>query len=313
MNAPAAPREPVGMIGLGVMGAILARRLLAAGWPVVVYNRTARKSEALERAGARVATTPAALAGECRHVFLALSGEDALNAVLDGAGGLCTAGGVATEIVCDLGTDDPRALRAAGARLGRAGITLTEAPMAGSVHDATHGTLQLMLGGDAEALHALAPYFACWGPPPVHFGPLGNAAAAKIALNLLLGLMTVGLADAIALLRRASVSEASFMAVLASSGLRSPVYQRLWERHSGGDRAVRFSVANLRKDALLALAHPAWEGKAPPMVAALAGRLRAVSAAHLGNDYSGLLDAAAFDAPRDVTSSFRAARSPVPP
>jgi len=283
------PSEPVGFIGLGVMGSILAGRLLDAGFPLVVWNRTQAKTAPLVRRGAMAAASPSALAQSCRHVFVALTGTPALREVLLGRDGICAAGAVATRVVCNLGTDDPQALRSTGSLLRAHGIVLVESPMAGSVHDATHGTLQLLHGGDAASLRALAACFRCWGPPPIRFGDLGSAATAKLALNLVLGQMSSGLADAITLLRRSEVSEEAFISVLGASGLRSPLYERLWARHAAADYAVRFSLANLKKDVELAAAHPAWDGAAPETVAALARRICSLPPDVLASDYSRLL------------------------
>lgn len=284
-----AGREPVGFIGLGVMGSILAGRLRDAGFPLVVWNRTKARADPLERRGAVAAASPAELGRSCQRVFTALSGSAALHEALFGCDGLCAGEPVATRVVCNLGTDDPQALRSMAARLRAHGIVLVESPMAGSVHDATQGTLQMLHGGDRASLRELAPCFRCWGPAPVHFGALGSAATAKLALNLVLGLMSSGLADAVALLRRSGVSEEAFISVLGASGLRSPLYERLWARHAAGDYAARFSLANLEKDVELAASHPAWNGAAPETVAALARRIRSLPPDMLASDYSRLL------------------------
>lgn len=286
-------RMPVGFIGLGVMGSILAGRLLAAGFRVVVYNRTQARQAPLVEQGATAAESPLALARRCRHVFTAVTGPQALEEILCSAHGICGGGPVATETVCDLSTQDPQALVSLGAVLRGRGIVLTESPMAGSVHDAMRGTLQFMQGGDRQRLASLAGYFACWGPAPIHFGELGQATTAKLALNLLLGLMAAGLGDALQLLRNAGVSEQAFVDVLAASGLRSPVYPRLWERHCAGDYEARFSLDNLRKDAMLAGSHAGWGGDPPGLVRALAERLRDLPAERLPSDYSRLLQEAA--------------------
>lgn len=289
---PAAGGSPVGFIGLGVMGSILVRRLLQAGFEVVAHNRTPAKALPLQEAGAQVAATPLDVARRCSHVFVAVTGPQALREVLFADQGVCNSGAVAVRQVCDLSTQDPQALRDAAATLAAHGIALTEAPMAGSVHDASRGTLQFLQGGDPRQLAELAPCFACWGPAPIHFGELGKATTAKLALNLLLGLMAVGLSDALELLRRADVAQQPFVDVLAASGLRSPVYERLWQRHAARDYEPRFALGNLVKDIRLCREHPGWHAGPPSSLLGLDAHMSALPPTALASDYSILLDEA---------------------
>jgi 3-hydroxyisobutyrate dehydrogenase-like beta-hydroxyacid dehydrogenase len=297
MTATAAGRHPagmigaVGMIGMGIMGSILARRLISKGHEMIVFNRSPAPLVSLSALGARVAASPEALARECDMIFTVLTGPDALSDVLFGKQGVAAAsnGAAGRRIVCDLGTQDPPRLREMAAYAMEHGICLVEAPMAGSVHDATHGTLAFMFGGDPEVLRRLAPYFAAWGQPPVHFGVPGQAATAKLALNLLVGVMAKGLAEALHLLQSSRVPVDGFLDVLAASGLRSPLYERLGARYLQGDTAVRFSLANLRKDIAFCAGHPAWEGHVPALAATLHALLERLPERQLNQDYSSLL------------------------
>ena len=280
---------PVGFIGLGIMGSLLVRRLLDAGYEVVVYNRTQAKMRPLVEEGAQAVSSAREIAQRCRRAFLAVSGPNALAELLSGPPGILGADDLALDHICDLSTQDPASLLAAQAALARRGIDLSESPMAGSVADASRGTLQFLHGGDAARLRELAGPFACWGPPPIHFGPLGTAASAKLALNLILGAMAAGLADALQLVRGCDLDERRFMDVLSASGLRSPLYDRLWQRHTGGDYAPRFSLGNLLKDIELCRDHPGWGSAPPATLDALAVRLRVMAPECLASDYSVLL------------------------
>jgi 3-hydroxyisobutyrate dehydrogenase-like beta-hydroxyacid dehydrogenase len=281
----------VGMAGMGIMGSILARRLLADGHDVIVFNRSPERLAPLRALGAGVADSPRALARDCDVIFTVLTGPEALSDVLFGEHGVATAPHVedGRRIVCDLSTQDPSRLCEISARAAECGICLVEAPMAGSVHDATHGTLAFLFGGDESVLRLLAPYFAAWGPAPAHFGAVGQAATAKLALNLLVGLMAKGLAEALHLLQNSRIPVDLFLDVLASSGLRSPLYERLGARYLHGDTAVRFSLANLRKDIAFCEAHPAWGQHDPVLAGALHAMLERIPEQRMHQDYSSLL------------------------
>jgi 3-hydroxyisobutyrate dehydrogenase-like beta-hydroxyacid dehydrogenase len=288
MNCMTVASNAVGFIGLGIMGNLLARRVLEHGIPLLIYNRTAAKCLPLQTLGAELATSPAEVAARCNYIFTVLTGPDALRDVLFGPQGICSRRYADQRIVCDLSTQDPQFLRELATVLPSS-VLLTEAPMAGSVHDAAHGSLQFLQGGDAQALAVLSSYFRVWGPTPIYFGQLGSASTAKLALNLLLGLMAEGLAEALKLLRLAKVSEQDFITVLDTSGLRSPVFQRLWQRHLDQDAQVRFSLANLCKDIKHCASHPAWAENPPALLDTLNARLAAVPKERQSADYSTLL------------------------
>lgn len=284
-------RDRVGIVGLGTMGSILARRLLEHGVALTVFNRSPAPVAALRCHGAAAAETPHALAGSCDTVFTVLTGPDALSEVLFGEYGLAD-GWACREcapVLCDLSTQDPARLQQMAVRAAKRGIRLVHAPMAGSVHDATHGTLKFLYGGDRDILIRLSPCFAAWGPSPTPVGSPYQAATAKLALNLLVGVMAQGLAESLRLLHRCDIAADRFLEVLAASGLDSPLYQRLGQRYLQGDAAVRFSLANLYKDIGFCKAHPAWGEHRPVLLDALHNLLEGVSPPRSLHDYSSLL------------------------
>lgn len=290
MTAGAAP-DRLGMIGLGTMGRILARRLLEHGCELAVCNRSADAVAPLRASGAAVAATPQALAERCDVVFTVLPGPEVLSAVAFGPHGLAAAwtDRARSPVICDLSTQEPSALEAIALRAAGHGIALVHAPMAGSVHDATHGTMKFLYGGDHAILARLERAFSAWGPAPALFETLHQAATAKLALNLLVGVMAQGLAEALHLLQRSGIAADRFLDVLAASGLRSPLYQRLGARHLERDGAVRFALAHLRKDIEFCTTNPAWEQHRPVLLNALHGMLQGIAPSELRHDYSHLL------------------------
>lgn len=161
----------IAVLGLGRMGAAMAGRLLASGHRLTVWNRTAAKAEPLRAAGAAVADSPARAVAGADVVISMLSGPEALEAVMDEAVPALPDGCVLVE----MSTVGPGAVHALAARLPE-GVTLTDAPVMGSVDKAGSGGLTILVGGTG------APVLADLGTV-IHCGPVGSGAAMKLVVN----------------------------------------------------------------------------------------------------------------------------------
>lgn len=284
-RVPVAPR--VALVGTGVLGSAVGRRLLALGIPLTVYNRTPDKALALGREGAVVAASPRAAAERADLVLTVVTETAALRQVLEGPGGILAAPG--RPLIIDLGTHDPARITALAAGLRETGSRLLEAPVTGSVHDAAHGTLNFLVGGEAADVAATRPFLETLGRQVFHLGPVGSGNTAKLALNLLVGVMTLGLGEALALLRAAGVPAAPFIEALDGSGLASPLYRRVGERYLAADHAPRFSLANLEKDIAFVRHHAHRLGLDPRAASLVAELVADVDPATKARDYSALV------------------------
>lgn len=148
--------EALGFIGLGVMGQPMALNLARAGVPLVVWNRSAARSEPLRAAGVAVARSPAELFGRARVVILMLAHEAAIDAVL-GRGGPDFAAQVAGHTIVHMGTTSPDYSRGLEADVRAAGGGYVEAPVSGSRTPAEAGELVAMLAGEPAALEEVRP------------------------------------------------------------------------------------------------------------------------------------------------------------
>lgn len=164
--------EHIAFLGLGHMGAPMARRLLAAGHPLTVWNRTAEKTAPLVADGAVAATSPADAVRDADVVITMLAGPQALDAVAEAVTGALRPG----TCWIDMSTVGPDAVR----RLDRfTGVSVVDAPVMGSTDKAGAGTLGILAGGDtARVEHVLAPLGTV-----TRTGPLGSGAALKLVLN----------------------------------------------------------------------------------------------------------------------------------
>lgn len=274
----------VALIGTGVIGAPLGMRILQAGHTLSVFNRTAGKAAALQDAGARVERSANRAITGAEIVVAALTDVRVLETVLFEAGGIANSIRQATLIDCS--TSEPRRTQAVAARLQTMGVAFVEAPLAGSVHDVTHGAVTFLTGGDQDIVERVRGFLESIGRRSVYFGSAGSANAAKLALNLLVGLMAAGLGDAFAFCQAACVDIAAFLDVLAGSGLSSPLYERIGARYVARDFEPRFALKNLQKDMRYLEAHGRNLGLHSDLVSLLASRICGAAPALGEQDYS---------------------------
>ena len=174
----------IGFLGLGEMGRPMASRLLRAGHALTVWNRGAERTVPLAEAGAVVASSPAKVAAGADFVITMLATPEALEQVLFGTAGLAQALSPG-QILIDMSTVGPDEVRSVAARLPK-GVVLVDAPVRGSVPQATSGRLDIFVGADDENYERVRPILEALGPVR-HTGGLGSGAAMKLVANLALG------------------------------------------------------------------------------------------------------------------------------
>lgn len=177
--------ERVGVVGLGTMGGAMAANLARAGFPLVVWNRTAGRTRELEELGATVAETPAALAARSDVVLVCVSDTDDVEAVLFGVDGVAAGAGPGTLVV-DCSTNDPGASRDLAERLARQGVGFVDAPVTGGSEGARSATLAILVGGAAADVERARPVLEAIGRTVTHFGPVGAGQAAKAVNQVIL-------------------------------------------------------------------------------------------------------------------------------
>ncbi|MEV5876043.1 NAD(P)-dependent oxidoreductase [Streptomyces sp. NPDC052101] len=167
-------KQRIAFLGLGHMGAPMARRLLAAGHPLTVWNRTPARAEPLVAEGAALAASPAAAVQGADVVITMLAGPEALTAVTDAVAPELRPGTTWIE----MSTVGPDAVRELAGRL-KDGIALVDAPVMGSTDRAAEGTLGILAGGDADAVDQVLAHLGT----VTRTGPLGSGAALKLVVN----------------------------------------------------------------------------------------------------------------------------------
>ena len=234
----------VAFLGLGLMGAPMARRLLDAGHELAVWNRSAGKAAPLVEGGARQAGTPRAAAAGAEVVITMLADPAALAAVTEGPDGVA-AGVEDGATVLEMSTVGPAAVHRLRKALP-AGVPLLDSPVLGSTPQAEDGSLQLFVGGDAEAVERWLPLLGTFGSPTA-VGPLGSGAAAKLVVNSTLGGTLALFGEALALADGLGLDRSTALDVLARSPLGGQVERRRPALESG-DFPLRFRLRLASKD-----------------------------------------------------------------
>lgn len=276
----------VAFLGLGAMGGRMAGRLVDAGTEVVVWNRTPAKAEGLAERGAVLAGSPAEAAAAADAVITMLATPEALREVTEGPGGLA-AGVRVSSTVLEMSTVGPAAIARLAAALP-VGVGLIDAPVLGSITEADAGMLRVFVGGPAPLVTEWLPLLTTFGTP-MHVGPLGAGAAAKLVANsTLLGVLgligeAVALADGLGLSRDAAFEVLSVSPLAAQAERRRPAIE-------DGEQPVRFALSLAGKDASLVVDAASGAGVDVRLASAVRDWLADAERAGLGaRDYSAVL------------------------
>ncbi len=239
-------RIKIAFLGIGLMGQPMAERLLASGHEVVVYNRTQEKVEPLRSKGAAIAKQPSEAIRLAQCVILMLADAEAIRQVLLSENAREALVG---RTVIQMGTIGPRESEGFQQDVVGAGGEYLEAPVLGSIPEAQAGNLIVMVGASSEQFERWSGLLRCFGPTPRLIGPVGQAAAAKLALNQLIASLTAAFVLSIALVVRGQIPVDTFMAILRESALYAPAFDkrllRLLNRDYGNPN---FPTRHLLKD-----------------------------------------------------------------
>ncbi|MEV4451875.1 MULTISPECIES: NAD(P)-dependent oxidoreductase [Streptomyces] len=237
----------VGFIGLGVMGQPMALNLVRAGTPLVVWNRTAARTEPLRAAGAEVAADPAEVFARCRVVLLMPANGSVTDAVL-GRGTADFAARVEGRTVVPMGTTSPEYSRGLEAEVRAAGGRYVEVPVSGSRVPAEAGRLVAMLAGDPAAVEEVRPLLGPMCHESFDCGPVPNALLMKLSVNLFLITLVTGLSEAFHFAERQGLDRKLFLDVLDAGPMASGVSRmkapKLRERDFAVQAAARDVLMN---------------------------------------------------------------------
>jgi len=218
------------------MGEVYARRLVAAGFDVVGFDVDAARNAQLQQIGGRAGSL-AEIARDCDPILIAVFSTDQVEDVVERALLPAAAG----KIVICTSTCDPDRLAALGARVAQ-DLRFLEAPVSGTSAQVHQGDGVGLIGGDALVGEAAAPVLDVLFPRRFHMGKIGDGGRTKLAVNLVLGLNRLALAEGLVFAARLGLDEAAFLNVARSSAAASQVMDtkgpKMW-RAILSPRAVR--------------------------------------------------------------------------
>lgn len=258
----------IAFLGLGAMGSRMAANLLKAGHQVTVWNRSPQAAEALLKAGAKIAASPAVAALSADFVISMVRDDEASRRVwLDAEHGALAAMKI-DAVAIESSTLSADWIQQLSESAQKQGIALLEAPVSGSRPAAEAGQLVYLVGGEAGVLSKAQDILKAMGSAIHHVGPVGAGTLVKLATNSLLGIQVTALAELIGLLQRGGSNVDVALKAIAGTPVWAPVSNYLVSTMRQGDFRPQFPVELIEKDFGYAVAAAGSEASAPMLAAA---------------------------------------------
>jgi 3-hydroxyisobutyrate dehydrogenase len=240
------------IVGLGKMGEPIARRLLAAGHELVVYNRTPGRADQLVELGASEAATAGDVWADAEACITMIADDKALKTVTVGEGGLFEERGRGRTLI-DMSTVSPAASAEVALAAEQADIAYLRAPVSGNPTVVEAGNLGVMVSGDQEVFERMEPVLRDIGPNVFYVGRGEEARVLKLALNLMIAGTAELIAEALVLGEASGLDRAKMLEVMAASAIGSPFVKYKTAPLVDDDYTATFTSAAMHKDLALAL------------------------------------------------------------
>lgn len=281
--------DRIGFIGLGIMGKPMAVRLVRAGFPIVVHNRSPQAVEELAGEGAETASSPREIAERADVVVTMLPDSPDVEAVVLGDDGVI-AGVREGMLLVDMSTIAPATARQVHAALAERGVEAVDAPVSGGEPAAVDGQLSIMAGGSEGAVKRAEPIFGELGKVTTHIGGPGAGQVAKAANQVVVALTIQAVAEALTLASKAGVDPACVREALLGGFAQSKILEAHGEKMLEDRFEPGFRIELHRKDVGIALETARDLGVALPATAQVAELFNALIAQGSGSlDHSALV------------------------
>lgn len=282
----------IAFAGIGLMGAPMCRRLLAAGYPLTIWNRSPDKCDALVGAGARRVRTPAELCGAADIVLMCLADTAVVREVVFGRDGIAE-GARAGQLLVDHSSLEPAATRAMATELEtRRGMRWVDAPVSGGTAGAEAGSLAIMAGGRTEDIERVRPVLMNLGQRLTRMGEVGAGQVTKACNQMIVACNALVIAEVVALAERSGVDARQLAPALAGGFADSRPLQILAPQMASNEfEPVKWHVRTLLKDLDTAVQVSREAGSATPMTGLAAQLMRLHgSQGHLHEDPATLVN-----------------------
>ncbi len=277
--------DVVAFLGLGAMGAEMARNLMAAGFDLRAWNRTAAKAQAVaggtDASRITVCRTPAEAAEGAAFVVSMVADDLATREVMLGADGVVTHGAKGL-VVIDSSTNTPAMARAVAPAAHARGIAYLDAPVSGSIAQAKGRELVFMVGGDAAALAKAQPLLDAMGRMTRHMGGPGSGATIKLVNNMLSGTMSAALAESLAVAEAAGLDPKATLEILGEGATGSRLLKGKIPKMMGRDFSPQFQLALMEKDLRYFLSLAQDLDRPAPIASVVRSQYQAARRAELG-------------------------------
>lgn len=241
-------KKTVAIIGLGAMGSRMAKNLLKAQYPVVVYNRSIEPVNELVELGATRVESPAEAASQAEVIISIVSNNEASKAVWLAENTGAIYGLTESSIAISSSTLTPDWVEELAGQVEEKGVSFLEAPVVGTRPQAEQGELVYLAGGDQAALEQVQDVFDVLGARTVHMGPIGAAMRMKLVINAMLGIQAAALGEMVASIRRSMEAPEKVIGLLKTLPVMSPLMSRLMGKIEPGDYAPNFPIELVEKD-----------------------------------------------------------------
>ena len=251
----------IGFLGMGIMGSPMAANLLASGYEVVVWNRSADKCTVVMDKGATRGESPKDVVLQCDVVIGMVSDPEAAIQVALGEGGVCEgikesngSNGNAKKGYIDMSTVDAETASRIGEEIHAAGGRFLEAPVSGSKKPAEDGTLIIMTAGDETLFEESKAALDVMGKKSYYLGTkVGLAANAKLIVNMIMGTMMTSLGEGMAMAEHCALDQKILLEILSLGAIANPMFSLKGNNILNDNYATNFPLKHEEKDMRLAV------------------------------------------------------------
>lgn len=281
----------VGFLGLGIMGTAMARNLIMAGYDVTVWNRSTSKCDPLISEGAKRGESPEQTAAACDVTFAMLADPAGAMEVACGPQG-AVKGLSAGKGYVDVSTVDDETSKAIAEAVRKTGAEFLEAPVSGSKKPAVDGTLIFLTAGDKPLFERASPMLDVMGKSKFYLGEVGNGAAMKLVVNMVMGSMMASFSEGLLLGAKTGLDPKTIIEVIGQGAISAPMFAMKGPSMVEGQYPTAFPLKHQQKDLRLAVELADKVGQPTPIAAAVNDLYAQAKSNGLGDeDFSAIIEA----------------------